>query len=173
MADIRPYFRKLLPWEGGYVNDPVDAGGATNMGVTLATWRMMGYDKDGDGDIDSDDIRLLTPDDAMMVCKKGYWDKWQADKILNQSVAEQLVDWLWGSGYWGIKIPQRILGLKEDGRVGPVTLAAVNNADQEDFFNKVKQARIDFINAIFRRDPRQLKFKRGWMGRVNAFIFIP
>ena len=32
--------------------------------------------------------------------------------------ANTLVDWLWCSGAWGIKIPQKILGLKVDGIVG-------------------------------------------------------
>ena len=39
MAD----YTKLIPivkkWEGGYVNHPLDKGGATNSGVTIATFR--------------------------------------------------------------------------------------------------------------------------------------
>ncbi len=65
MADVKILAPFILKWEGGFVDDPVDRGGATNKGVTIATWRQVGYDKDGDGDIDVDDLRLLTQDDAV------------------------------------------------------------------------------------------------------------
>lgn len=55
MADVRKLLPFILKWEGEFVNDPLDKGGATNKGVTIATWRNVGYDKDGDGDIDVDD----------------------------------------------------------------------------------------------------------------------
>ena len=60
MADVRKLAPFILKWEGGFVNDPDDLGGATNMGVTIGTWKSCGYDKDGDGDIDVDDLHLLT-----------------------------------------------------------------------------------------------------------------
>jgi len=50
-----------------------------------------------------------------------YWERWQADRIRNQSVAELLVDWVWASGINGIKIPQQMLNLKPDGIVGEKT----------------------------------------------------
>ena len=59
MADVRKLAPFILKWEGGFVNDPDDLGGATNMGVTIGTWKSCGYDKDGDGDIDVDDYTYL------------------------------------------------------------------------------------------------------------------
>ena len=67
MADVRKLAPFILKWEGGFVNDPDDLGGATNMGVTIGTWKSCGYDKDGDGDIDVDDLHLLTREDVVIV----------------------------------------------------------------------------------------------------------
>lgn len=171
MAKIEIYFPKLLQFEGGYVNDKTDMGGATNMGVTLATWKAMGYDKNGDRIINEIDIQELTKDDAMKVCKRGYWDKWKADSINNQSVAEQLVEWVWGSGKWGIILPQRLLNLKEDGEVGPITLAAVNAQDQAKFHALLIEARLSFIDQLISSHPEQIKYKNGWDRRINSFKY--
>ena len=72
MADVNILAPFILKWEGGFVNHPNDPGGATNMGVTLKTWKSQGYDKDGDGDIDVIDlkpkksIKLLHPSCSCM-----------------------------------------------------------------------------------------------------------
>ena len=47
MASIDNLLPFILLWEGGFVADPADRGGATNMGVTLGTWRQVGYDTPG------------------------------------------------------------------------------------------------------------------------------
>ena len=173
MADVTLLTPKILKFEGGFVNDPADRGGATNMGVTLSTWQKVGYDKNGDGIIDAEDIKLLTVDDVTIVLKKFYWDKWNADNITSQSIAEILVDWVWASGANGIKIPQGLLGLKQDGIVGAATLAKVNDyPDQEDLFNKIKQARIDFVKNIVAKDPTQKRFINGWTRRINSYTFL-
>lgn len=176
-AFTKSKIEKLAPvvakWEGGYVNDPDDKGGPTNMGVTLNTWKHVGYDKDNDGDIDADDIKLLTKEDFKAVLK-SYWNKWQADNINNQSIANILVDWYWASGKWGIVIPQRIMGLTQDGIVGPKTIARVNQLiqkDAESFFYEIYNAREIFFKNIVKNNPSQKKFLKGWKNRLSDFKF--
>lgn len=170
MADVKILALFILSWEGGFVNDKDDLGGATNKGVTISTWKSCGYDKDGDGDIDVDDLHLLTHEDVIKcVLKPHYWDRWKADLITSQSIANILVDWVWASGKNGIVIPQKILGVKPDGIVGIKTLTAVNNFEnQESLFLSIKKARIDFIDTICTKRPANNKFKKGWLRRINS-----
>lgn len=172
MADVKKLAPIISKWEGGFVNDKLDRGGATNMGITLETWKSVGYDKDGDGDIDANDVRLLTQSDFHPVLKQ-YWNRWQGDNIRNQSVANILVDWVWGSGAWGIKIPQRLLGLKDDGVVGTKTLQAINGSNQKELFDKIFKAREKFLNDIVKNNPSQQRFIKGWLNRLNDFKFNP
>ena len=171
MATILKLIPIILLWESPkYVNNPGDHGGPTKFGVTLGTWQSCGYDKNHDGHIDALDVQLLTPEDYQFVLK-SYWNTWKADQINNQSIANILVDWVWGSGKWGVVIPQRLLNLDDDGVVGPNTLGAVNSSDQEDLFNKIHDARIHFANDICDKHPDQEKWRHGWINRINSFKF--
>lgn len=170
MAKIENLSPIVAKWEAGFVNDKTDKGGVTNMGITIGTWRQIGYDKTGDGIIDIQDIRALDEHDFAAVLKI-YWNRWQANRLINQSVANILVDWVFTSGAWGIKIPQRILGLKEDGIVGPATLKAVNSANQKELFDKIFKAREKFFNDIVKNNPSQKRFIKGWLNRLNDFKY--
>ena len=172
MANIEKLAPIIFRWEGGYVNDKDDHGGATNMGVTISTWKKVGYDKDGDGDIDKDDVKLITKDDVLKVLRI-YWDRWKADEIKSQSIANILVDWVWGSGKWGIVHPQRLLGVVADGIVGKKTLAAVNGYEnQKELFNKIKARREKHFRDICANDPTQKKYLKGWLNRLASFNWI-
>ena len=173
MAQCEILLPFILRWEGGFVNDPNDRGGATNKGVTLSTWRNVGYDKDGDGNIDVTDLKQLTDEDVMRrVLKPHYWDRWRADEITSQSIANMLVDWVWCSGAYGIKIPQRILSLKIDGIVGAKTLSAVNSRDPRELYDELRNEREEFLRRIVKNNPTQKKFLRGWINRINAIRYI-
>jgi lysozyme family protein len=159
MAKVDPFIPKIFPWETGktidkatevkMAFDKADPGGYTKFGITLATWITRGYDKDGDGDIDKDDLALLNVEDYEKMVKINFWDQWRADYINSQSIAEMLVDWVWASGSYGIREPQKMLGLKADGVVGMVTINAINNyPNQEELHKMIYRARFDFIDRI-------------------------
>lgn len=161
---LSPFLRK---WEGGYVNHPNDPGGPTNMGVTLNTWKAYGYDKTGDKKIDASDIKNLNAEDFTYVLKVGYWNRWKGDSITNQAIANVLVDWVWSSGAWGIKIPQRLLGVTQDGFVGPKTIEALNKQNPKDFLDKLYKARYDYLDDIIKKNSELSVFKKGWINRMK------
>ena len=173
MADVNKLAPYILKWEGGFVDHKADKGGATNMGVTIGTWRQNGYDKDGDGDIDVIDLKLLTKQDVInRILKPHYWDRWKADQIVSQPIANILVDWVWGSGKWGLIIPQRLLGVEADGIVGQQTITAVNRQSPSDLFARIKTARLTFLNDIVNNNPSQRVFLKGWINRLNDLKFV-
>lgn len=166
MAQVNKLAPFILKWEGGFVNDPHDRGGATNMGVTIATYeaycRRKGYPRPT-----IQRLKNLSDEEWVEILKTMYWDKWQADNIRSQSVANILVDWLWASGGYAIRRVQQMLGVQPDGVVGSVTLAAINGQDAASFFARLKAEREQHFRSIVKRNPSQAKFLRGWMNRLN------
>ncbi len=175
------FFVSLLKREGkAFTYALYDRGGATKFGITQGTFtdvcnRKTIYvcDKDGDGKITSNDIRLLTPNDAKEFYYNEFWGYWKAEQINDYGVADILVDYLVNSGAGrnlsNIKRIQRILGVTPDGIIGPGTLRAINSYPPRELVSKIKQARLSHITAIIKNDPTQQKWERGWKIRINSF----
>ena len=190
MANIEHFIPFLIKWEAGiskksnetneslfqrarktgWADDPDDLGGQTMVGVTMATYeeycRRKGYPKPTTGR-----LMDLSYNDWKSILKMLYWDRWNADEIKSQSIAEIVCDFVWASGVHGIKVPQDLVGVIPDGIVGPKTLAAVNSRNPRELFDQIKIARFDFIEDICRKRPANNKFKRGWMNRINDIKF--
>lgn len=197
MANFQLFFPKIFPWETGVpiekaalvkmVKEHADPGGWTKFGITLATWQSVGHDKDGDGDIDEDDLALIDVNDYENVCKGAFWDRWLADSITSQSVAEIVVDWIWASGRYGITEVQKLLNVQVDGRVGPKTIEALNSKEPNELHHNIYMARMQYIERIVLHDIQQyrkkvnpdaqlqelkeetlLKWKNGWINRIES-----
>lgn len=158
--------------KSGFANDKDDAGGATMVGVTIGTYaqyrRLRGLPSPS-----VNQLRAMTYGEWRDILKTMYWDRWRADRIVSQGIAEILVDWVWASGKYGITIPQRVLGVTVDGVVGPKTLAAVNQQNPAQFFARIMAERKAYIDRICTSRPVNNKYKRGWLRRLNAITFQP
>lgn len=160
---LAPYIKK---WEGGFANDPADRGGATNKGVTLVTFEAYCKAKSLPRP-NVERLKHMTDGEWLDILKTMFWDRWQADKIKSQKLANILVDWVWGSGVYGIKIPQRILGVKQDGIVGNKTLEALNAQDPDKLFQVIYEARKKYLNDITISRPINKRFLKGWLNRLE------
>lgn len=164
MAKYTKLVAKILKHEGEYCGN-IDGMICTMKGVTLATYRkFFGNNKT------CKDLKEITQAEWDLIFKEGYWDKWRADEINNQSIADLLVDWTWASGRYGIILPQRVLGVKDDGVVGPKTIAAINNyPDQKELFWKLWIRRKRHFEDIAKNGKE--KFLKGWLHRLEDFIY--
>ena len=153
----------ILSWEGGFVNDPRDPGGATNKGVTLATFRsVFGKDKT------VKDLKKITDSQWMTIFKTKFWDRYKADSIKDEWITYLLVDWLWASGAGNaINRVQKFLGLKVDGIVGNITINKINSHNGKELFTKLWHLREDFIKTR----AQYLIYGKGWLRRLNGIQY--
>ena len=167
MAKAELLMPLILKWEGGYSNHPNDNGGCTMKGITINTYRSFFGDSKN-----CSDLKNITDDEWLTIFKDGYWNPLKGDDILNQSIANIIVDWGWMSGVrTAAKKIQKILDVECDGKFGPITLTKLNKSDQEELFNSIYKERENFYYSICEKKPKQQCFLKGWLNRLEDYVF--
>ena len=148
----------VLVHEGGYVNNLTDPGGMTNLGCTKAVWEeYCGHP------VDEKAMRALTPADVAPLYKRKYWDKICGDD-LPSGVDYVVFDCAINSGPGrAAKFLQGVVGVDQDGGIGPKTLAAVKAFGSDDLIKDYSKRRLSFMMDL----PTWGDFGKGWSRRVN------
>ena len=170
MTKFELYKAIVLKWEGKYAGN-IDGMICTMKGVSLATYQKYCKQK-GLKCPNCFDLKHIPDKHWEEICKEMFWDKWKADEIKNQSIAQLLVDRARITAISAIQSPQELLRLKVDGIVGQKTIAAINDyPDQKELFNKLWNRRKKHFEDIA-KSPSKAKFLKGWLNRLNDFKYI-
>jgi lysozyme family protein len=155
MANFSDAVILTLNHEGGYVNNPNDSGGATNMGITQR-------------DLPGIPIQNLTVAQAIAYYQEHYW-KPLYSQINSQAVANKLFDMgvLLGVGK-AVTLLQNALNLCTDGIFGPHTLDAINAADEIQILAEYRWRLCLRFEAIAATHSQDAVFLKGWLNRVNS-----
>ena len=149
----------VLQSEGGYVDHPSDPGGATNMGITIATlrtWRGRSVTKA--------DVKALTRTEAAAIYRKNYWDAVRGDD-LPRGLDLVAFDAAVNSGpSRGARWLQEALGVNPDGVIGPKTIAAAKDAHKEAVIDRACSIRLNWLRTL----PHWPTFGKGWSRRVDG-----
>lgn len=149
----------VLAHEGGWADNPADPGGATMKGVTIATFRR--YVK---ANATKADLRSITDEQIATVYRRHYWDA-VAGAELPDGVDYAVFDFAVNSGpARAAKYLQAVLGVVQDGRVGPATLAAARARLGAGIINQLCDDRIAFLQRL----PTWKSFGKGWTKRVAS-----
>ena len=171
-----PRFREclkfVLKWEGGFSNHPADRGGATNKGITQATYDA--YRKQKGLHLRS--VKFITDEEVEEIYYTKYYLPSKAhlmpppldvvvfDTAVNMGVktsAILLQKALQELGYYTLAV---------DGIVGELTLHAVRKAQEKDalflLIVKYVQLRIQRYRGIVAKNPSQRVFLKGWLNRA-------
>ena len=147
---------RLLAHEGGYVWHAEDPGGETNFGVTRAVYEQYVGRQVMDGEMEG-----LTHDDVYPIYKENYWDRVRGDD-LPSGVDWAVFDFCVNSGVSrSAKALQRIVGVEQDGGIGPMTLQAIAEMEPADIIEQMHHMRDSFYRSLSTFDT----FGRGWLRR--------
>lgn len=148
----------VLKHEGGYVDHPADPGGATMKGITLATFSAFKKKP-----MTKAELRAISDADVETIYKTGYWDTMRCDD-LPAGVDLLAFDMAVNKGVnRATRLLQQAAGVRDDGVLGPMTLAAIRKMPAKDLIVKVSEGRRDFYRSL-KTFP---VFGRGWLRRVD------
>lgn len=151
----------VLQLEGGYADNPADPGGATNMGITrktLARWRNISPW----WALGTAEVKALQRAEAAKIYRASYWDRCTAGQMpagLDLAVFDYAVN---SGPDRAIKTLQALLGVKADGQVGPLTLAAIGRYSVRTLIDALCDRRLSFLQGL----KTFASFGRGWTSRV-------
>jgi lysozyme family protein len=146
-------WRDVVGAEGGYSDDPADPGGETMYGITERVARAHGY---------QGAMRDLPQSTAEAIGYDEYWRPYFLDK-LGPSLAAQVFDAIYNSGPENpVKWLQASCNVKQDGVIGPITLAAANAVPEAKMIGRFDARRLLFLANL----PIWPNFGRGWARRV-------
>jgi hypothetical protein len=101
--------------------------------------------------------------------KANFWDTMRLDDVDHQNTAEELFVFGVNAGQKTAVIrAQEIVGAVADGVIGPKTIKALNDFDEDDFDMKFDESEIDYYDGLIRHRPALAVFKNGWRNRANA-----
>lgn len=150
----------IIKREGGFVNDPDDPGGPTCWGITKATlarWRKRR--------VTTAEVRDLTKDEARAIYRAQYIDQ-PGFGAFAEPLRLQVVDFGVNAGTaQAARCLQRVVGVSEDGIVGPVTRAAVERVGYDRAALLLWRERVRFYAHLVALRPVQRKFLDGWLNR--------
>lgn len=153
-------FHRLLGHEGGFVDHPSDPGGATCWGVTERVARDHGY---------QGAMRDLPVALAKQIYRTKYWDAVRAED-LPAAVRYEMFDAAVNSGTGqATRWLQRALGVADDGRLGPITIAAAHAADAQLVARRMLGQRLRFMTDL----STWPTFGKGWARRISELLTTP
>lgn len=148
---------ETLKWEGGWSNHPKDPGGATMKGVLQRVydpWR----EKNG---LPRRSVRLIEDNELEAIYRENYWNLVRGSE-LPAGLDLAVFDFGVNSGpARSARYLQKVLGVKIDGVIGPVTLKAAADADPLETAKALMGERRGFLHQI----PYKQYFIKGWMNR--------
>jgi lysozyme family protein len=158
-ADFDTCMAFVLAAEGGYVDDPRDPGGATNLGITLrvlSDWRHTAVTKQ--------EVKDLTPEEAKAIYRARYWNTTRCGELpagVDLMVFDTAVNL--GPGR-AAKMLQAAVGTDQDGSVGPMTVASAQAGNAAAIVAAIAKSRGDFYHSL----PTFDHFGAGWMARLST-----
>lgn len=134
-----------------------DEGGLTKYGISFNFLRHTSLalaDFDNDHDIDENDIRVMTLDEARSIYEPNFWRPIHGDDIEDQYIANKFFDIAVNAGVpQAVALVQRAIvasgvACLEDRVCGSKTIAALNSVDVKTFIESFRRVLVAFRNHI-------------------------